>query len=129
MQKKTVTQYAQILAGLMKGISSAEQDKAISVYVEYLRTERMTHLLPNIIKMYEAHAEEWSGQTKALITTARTLEKKELDQIADVLGKEVAYVSAVDNTLLGGFIAQTKTLHIDASLKQSLSRLSSHLVS
>ena len=129
MQKKTVTQYAQILAGLMNRISSAEQDKAISVYIEYLRSERMTHLLPHIIKMYEARAEEWSGQAKAVITTARTLEKKELDHIVEVLGKDMAYTNVIDETLLGGFTAQTKTLHIDASLKQSLSRLSSHLVS
>ncbi len=49
MQKKTVTQYAQILAALMKEVGTADVSKAISVYMGYLHSEHVSYLFPDIV--------------------------------------------------------------------------------
>ncbi len=129
MQKKTVAQYAYILYALTRDIAQADIDKAISVFHEYLRKEHASHLLKTIVQTFQARAEEWSKGPIAVITTAHDVSNDELQSIVRLLAADMNYTHVKDSSLLGGFTAQTKTLHIDASLKQSLQKLHTHLVS
>lgn len=125
MSKKTVSQYTEILFMLMKDIEKIDIEKGISVYLQYLKKERSLYLLPNIVKSFETYTDE----EKATIVTARPCEDKELKKIVTMLGENLNYNHEIDETLLGGFVAQTKSVSVDASIKQSLNRLHLHLVS
>lgn len=129
MQKKTVTQYAYILYALTRDSKKSDIDTALTVFQQYLTKEHSAHLLKKIVQVLETHADQWEKGPTAVITTAHDVSADELKSIVGLLASGMNYTHVQDPSLLGGFTAQTKTLHIDASLKQSVQKLHTHLVS
>lgn len=71
--------------------------------------------------------EQMKGRDVAYVTTAvpmdANLEKKVLQQVAAITGKEVTVENKVDASILGGFILRVGDLQYDASIANTLGNL------
>jgi F-type H+-transporting ATPase subunit delta len=91
---------------------------------------RMDHL-PEIVAAYRALVDEDLGQARARVRTAVALvpdDKQRLGaRLEQILGKRIILEEQVDQTLVGGFIAQVGSLILDGSLDGQLERMRERL--
>lgn len=84
--------------------------------------------LPAVARAFDELIDEAQGIVRADVTSAVELKQAELDDISQALGKvlkkNVTVKSAVDPSLLGGFVANVGNYRIDMSLKTKLDGLS-----
>jgi F-type H+-transporting ATPase subunit delta len=89
--------------------------------------------LPGIAIAYRDLADEAAGRVHARLRTAVPLTPEERDTLARRLrgalgGRDVVLDEEVDTSLLGGFIAESGSVVVDASLDGQLARLRQRLV-
>ncbi len=91
---------------------------------------RIDHL-PEIVAAYQVLLDEELGRARAQVRTAVALTEGERRTLAErlgrVLGKQILLEERVDQSLLGGFIAQVGSLILDGSLDAQLGRMRERL--
>jgi F-type H+-transporting ATPase subunit delta len=91
---------------------------------------RIDHL-PEIRSAYRALLDEDLGQARAQVRTRVALSPEDRRRLgarlAEILGKRIILEEQVDQTLLGGFIAQVGGLILDGSLDGQLGRMRERL--
>jgi F-type H+-transporting ATPase subunit delta len=91
---------------------------------------RIDHL-PEIRSAYRALLDEDLGQARAQVRTRVALgpeDKRRLEaRLEQILGKRIILEEQVDQTLLGGFIAQVGSIILDGSLDGQLGRMRERL--
>ncbi len=77
MKKKTPAQLARLLSGLTVEVKDKSGlEKAIRVFLDYLRKERSLSKLPYIIKSFQDYQEEKEGKIKVSIKSSKKLDNK-----------------------------------------------------
>jgi len=89
--------------------------------------------LPGIAAAYRELVDAAAGRVRARVRTATPLADGEREALAGRLsrvlgGKQVMLEDAVDQALLGGFVAEIGSLRVDGSLDGQLARLRERLV-
>jgi F-type H+-transporting ATPase subunit delta len=91
---------------------------------------RIDHI-PEVVAAYQTLLDEELGRARAQVRTAVALTEGERQSLAErlgrVLGKQIILEERVDQTLLGGFIAQVGSLILDGSLDAQLGRMRERL--
>jgi len=96
-------------------------------FVGLVAKNRRLFALGDMVKAYGALLAAHKGEVEADVTTAAALDDKQMarlkDTIKDVIGKDVAVNTRVDQSLLGGMIVKIGSRMIDTSLKTKLQSL------
>jgi F-type H+-transporting ATPase subunit delta len=127
MKKKLPIQYAKILYGMMDGEDVEDIDRVLEAFIKYLKGEHALSKMDYIIREFEKYANSKQGVVEIDITSARKLERDEIDQISKKFGKSVRATNIVDESILGGVIIREGNEIFDASISTQLKRLKSEM--
>jgi len=120
-------QYAKILYKLTEGKSGKEMEKAVEEFVKYLIEERALSKKEYLMKAFKEYAKLQQGIQKIVITSARELSQKMIEEIAGLFGKKVEVETNIDKSLIGGVVVRTGDTILDASVKSQLEQLQKEL--
>ena len=109
---------------------SSSREKARNL-VSVLILNHRTGLTPSIVVSYEEELDRLRGIVHARVTTAITLNETEAAKVGhrleDITGRQVVVSTAVDPSILGGFVARIGDQLIDASVVGRLQALRASL--
>jgi F-type H+-transporting ATPase subunit delta len=92
-----------------------------------LATRHRMYLLPSVTREFEHLDRQARGIAEARVTTARPIEEAEREKIAERLGRLTGKIvdihTAIDPSILGGFVVRIGDRLIDASIAGRLERL------
>jgi F0F1-type ATP synthase delta subunit len=125
MKKYSRKKLARALPQLLARYPQPEVARLIAK--ELIKT-RSVHELPWLMREAAIAFFTKTGELAATVTSARTLSPAARRQIEQLFKKitgadTITWETKVDQELLGGFVAETPTLEIDASLKTRLNSL------
>lgn len=93
--------------------------------------QRLT-ILNQVVAEYEKMANSYQGLEHAKVTTAVPIEKEEQEKLSErleaITGKRILFISEVDSSIIGGFIAKVGDKLIDGSTRAKLEALKKKLV-
>jgi F-type H+-transporting ATPase subunit delta len=96
-----------------------------------LATRHRMHLVPSVVREFEALVHEARGVLEASVTVARPIDEAERTEIAQRLGqatgKTVEVQTHVDPSIIGGVVIRVGDQLIDASISGRLQRLRQQL--
>lgn len=108
-----------------------EVSDEVRAFVMLLVDENRTALLPDIRDALKELVELAAGRVKAYVSSARPLDRDQLEGIRQALarrvGAEVSIESEVDPSLIGGVVARVGGLLLDGSIRSQLDSLSERL--
>ncbi len=120
-------QYAKILFELLSDIPKEKEEEAMRAFVELLHREQALLKAPYIIREFETYAKEQEGVVALHITTARTLDKKEIEHIARTFGEKTETTVSVEERVIGGVKVATGEMVLDATVRTKLDLLKERL--
>lgn len=89
--------------------------------------------LGEVAMKYRILNQELKGKDTAVVTTAvplsNDLEKKLLEKVKNITGKDVSIKNQIDESILGGFILRVGDLQFDASIANKLTKLKRNFTS
>ncbi|WP_291871509.1 ATP synthase F1 subunit delta [Maribacter sp.] len=95
--------------------------------ISNLITNKRISLLNEVALKYIILNEQLKGKDVAYVTTAvpltADLEKKVLDKVTKLTGKQVTVENKIDTSIVGGFVLRVGDLQYDASIANKLSNL------
>ena len=80
-----------------------------------------------VMNAFQEYAKLQQGIQKIVITSARKMSQKMVDDIAGLFGKKVEVETMIDKTLIGGVVVRTGDTILDASVKSQLEQLQKEL--
>lgn len=118
-------QYAQALYEAISETKAKDHDVVIENFIQILKDKGDLVEYEEIIKEYEAYEKEMKGITDVEVTTATDakLNKPLLDDLNDLVGKDIDLKHKVDNNLIGGVVIKAGDTLIDGSIKHHLDNL------
>ena len=112
-------------------VERAGAGKSLRDFLGMLAERGRVDHLPEIAAAYQALLDEEMGRARAQVRTAVPLadhERQTLEErLGRVLGKQILLEERVDQSLLGGFVAQVGSLILDGSLDAQLGRMRERL--
>ncbi|PZD79079.1 ATP synthase F1 subunit delta [Mesonia sp. K7] len=115
---------------ILKKVFDNTQDitgNSFDVLVDNGRVDQLDKVAQKFIEQYDA----LQNVTVAEVTTAEELtpemEKKVLDKVQSLTGKQATLKKIIDKTILGGFILRVGDIQYDASVSGNLNRLKNKL--
>ena len=119
--KTTVSQYAQALHELSKGMSASDQTKLVSEFVDFLKRKGESKKLLRIMKKVEQLQDAQAGIARVSVTTSFPIQDAlltELEAFAKKTfeSKGVILDRQTDKSLLGGAVMKTDNQMVDASV-------------
>lgn len=127
MGKLLPTQYAKILFELTDGKSGKELGQSVEQFVTFLIEKRVLTKKVYLMQAFKEYAKLQQGIQKIVITSARELSKKMIDEISAMFGKKVEVEVAIDTSLIGGVVVRSGDTILDASVKTQLAQLQKQL--
>ena len=92
-----------------------------------MASKRRLFVLPQLISTLRARISEHKGEVIAEVTSAKALNKAQIDKLAKTLkaqvGADVIIKATVDATIIGGLIVKVGSKMIDTSIKAKLNAL------
>lgn len=122
------TQYAKVLYELTKDTKGKELERAVQIFIAFLREEQVLSKASYIMDAFERYAKEQQGVVQLKVTSARPLPKKQLDAIKKTFGKSTEVETEIDESLIGGVVVRTANRILDVSMKTQLQKMKSSLV-
>lgn len=120
-------------AGVEALAKKAKFATPVSNLLIVMAENRRLSILPAVVRETENHLAKQSGTVPVAVATARKLsaadQKKIGADIKAVLGKEILMQAYVDESLIGGMVAQVESTLIDGSIKSKLDKLERDLTS
>ena len=116
-------QYAIALYEATKNLSDKNLASVLVEFVQMLDRDHKLKSADKIIVEFIKYAKKQEGIMDIEIISARELNKKVVDEIKKIFGKETESVEKVDKSLLGGVKIKTETVIFDSSLKAQLNKL------
>jgi F-type H+-transporting ATPase subunit delta len=118
---------------LLKEIATAFGfDRRVANFVNILADRNRLPILEEIIAEYQRLMDKRLGIVRARITTARTLDSAQQQELArklqQVTGMQVRMEVAIDPSLIGGMVAQVGSTIYDGSVRQRLNSFKTRLV-
>lgn len=102
-------------------------EKIVAGFIQFLRASDKLELLPQILKLLEAKVSVIKGENTAVVTSAKLLNKEELNEIEKHLihmfGRKLAIINRVDPAIISGFVIQVSDKVVDLSLNNYLENL------
>lgn len=123
MAHVTPTYYAKVLYDLTVGLDKGEYDRAVQTFLDFLRKEERMSKIEYIIDAFIHYAKKQKGIREVSVTSARALEKKEIDQIAQALGGSIEMTEKIDSQLIGGMTVRVGDTIMDGSVRTQLRRI------
>lgn len=127
MGKMLPKQYAKVLYELTKGKEGSDLEKSVEEFVKFLIEERVLSKKEYLMKAFKEYAKLQQGIQKIVITSARELSDKMVNEIAGFFGKKVEVETTIDKSLIGGVVVRSGDSIIDASVKSQLEQLQRQL--
>ncbi len=129
--KITIQQYAQSLHAAISDSNPKDHDKVIDNLIKILKTNGDLGHYEKIVDAYEKLLEQEGNTTKIEVTTTSQTEVspsllKELNNFAHQ-SKKTEVTTKKDDSIIGGVLIKVDDTLIDASLKNQLDNLHSHL--
>lgn len=130
-EKITIQQYAQSLHEAISDSNPKDHDKVIDNLIKILKTNGDLGNYEKIVDAYEKILEQAGNTTKIEVTTTSQTEVspallKELNKFAHE-NKHTEVATKKDDSIIGGVLIKVDDTLIDASLKNQLDNLHSHL--
>ena len=118
---------------LLREISSALGfDRRVANFIQILTDRNRLPILEEILTEYQRLMDHRLGIVRARVTTARTLDPAQQDELmrklAEITGKQVRMELAIDSSLIGGVVAQVGSTIYDGSVRQQLQAFRTRLV-
>ena len=118
---------------LLKEIAAALGfDRRVANFINILADRNRLPILEEIVEEYQRLMDKRLGIVRARITTARTLDSAQQQELArklqEVTGKQVRMEVAIDPSLIGGMVAQVGSTIYDGSVRQQLNAFKTRLV-
>lgn len=111
---------------VLNGIFKDSDPLSKELFALLARNKRIG-MLPEVARQFVLLYERMQGQDVALVVTAvpltGDLEKKILERLKQITGKEVTVENRVDPSLIGGFVLRLGDLEYNASIASKLSNL------
>lgn len=127
MGKLLPKQYAKILFELTDGKSGTDLEQAVEQFVSFLIEKRVLTKKTYLMQAFREYAKLQQGIQKIVITSARELSKKMIEEISAVFGKKVEVETTIDSSLIGGVVVRSGDTILDASVKTQLEQLQKQL--
>lgn len=122
-KKLTDRQYEEILYDVLRDLGGTKLKSAVHEFVMLLANDhKLTHA-DHIITEFVRIVKKKEGVVELTITSARPLEPATKKNITRVFGGTVELTEEVDESLIGGFIAKTRDMIMDVSIKGRLNQL------
>lgn len=119
-----------VFANVNQQINAPE---VLKQFIRVLIETRRIALIPEIKKAFHAQLMAAQGIVEATVVTTVALDAAELDQIKakleGMLKKKVVLATAIDKTILGGFVIKIDNSLIDMSLRTKLDNMTKFAVS
>ena len=127
----TIQQYAQSLHEAISDSNPKDHDKVIDNLIKILKTNNDLGKYEKIVDAYEKILEQEGNKTEIEVTTTSQTEVsptllKELNHFAHE-NKSTKVTTTKDDSIIGGVLIKVDDTLIDASLKNQLDNLHSHL--
>ena len=108
-----------------------DTDASYQQFLTVLADNHRLALLPEIAALFDELKADAERVVKANVTSAKTLDAAELNQLRTALKKrfdrEVEITTQIDESLIGGVVINTGDIVIDGSIKTKLARLHASL--
>lgn len=129
MKKLGTAQYAKILFELTREKSGDALDRALDVFLAFLRDRGASGKISAIVDAFRSLAKEADGIVPVDMTAARELSQPERDAIVLLVTKKPDIRLSVDPSIIGGVVMRAGNTLYDASIKSQLQRLKKELIS
>lgn len=108
-----------------KILESNDPSKLAKALFNYLKSNHLTHLLPNVLRHLEQLEQQRSKQKTVFIKSPYELSEKATQEIKNNTKNWNAekYITNIDESLIGGVVIQGNGYHYDASIKKNLESL------
>ena len=132
-QVKNALNHPRVAATVINELLSppGDVDASYQQFLTVLADNHRLTLLPEIAALFDALKADAERVVKANVTSAKTLDAAELDQLRVALKKrfdrEVEITTQIDESLIGGVVINTGDIVIDGSIKTKLARLHASL--
>jgi len=123
MPKLLVQQYAKILYHITKEVKGKKLDSAVLEFFKLLKTNQCLNKIDTIVEEFLKYAKRKEGIDKITITSAHTLPKNILEDLASKFSAHFELDSKVDESLKGGVKVQKGNVIYDASIQSRLDSL------
>lgn len=127
MKKLLPSQLGRMLFEITHDRKGAELDRAIQMFVVFVRKQQMMKKMSYIVEAFVAYAKAQSGEREVAITTARKASPADIKKIAGHFGPKVTAKTDVREDIIGGAVVRDGNTVFDASVKRQLERLQQHL--
>ncbi len=120
-----------IVKAVKENIKSGKDiDSFADSLLVYLKENHLLHLLPNILNKLEQEKVREEKRSTIEITTSHEFDAEMIDKIKEYISKEKGdkFKTAVDSSLIGGFVIKGKNKILDASIKKNLQFLRESLI-
>ena len=128
-------QRLEFLTGLFKKAGAkylAGSNKKGTSFLKLLLENSRVAVMPEISEIYEKYKAKVENKIDAVVTSATTLNKKQIDEIAKALQKrfgcDVNVETKLDENLIGGAVICAGDVVIDGSLRAKLDSLANVLI-
>jgi F-type H+-transporting ATPase subunit delta len=107
-------------------------DRRVSNFIHILADRNRLPILEEIITEYRRLMDKRLGIVRARVTTARTLDAVQKQQLTyrleQITGKQVRMEVSIDPSLIGGVVAQVGSTIYDGSVRQQLQAFKARIV-
>jgi len=114
-------------SSLMIILEKANANELTKKFIGAVIMNRRIFFIEEIIDAFKSELADRRGEVKASITSAVTLDTKQVDMVAKALnktlGQKVSVDVTVDDSLIGGLIVRVGSRMIDSSIRTKLQRL------
>ncbi len=122
-KKSTTTQYARALYEVTKDLKGEKLHAALAEFVQILTRAHKLKQAERVIAEFVKFAKKEQGIVPLDVVTARGMSDRELIKIGNVFSSNAEVTPAVDEGIIGGFVASTDEVIFDASVKKQLAML------
>lgn len=127
MKRLSSRDYATALMGAWHEVSAPDRPQAVRKFLELLRRQRATKLLPRILDWIERLDDQAAGRTRVVVTGAGKLEAEALTKTLTAKLGAVAVATRTDTRVMGGLAIRVGDTVVDGTVATRLQRLHNHL--
>lgn len=127
MKRLASRDYANALMGAWAAASTKDRPAVVRKFLELLRRQRATKLLPRIIDWIERLDDQAAGRTRVVVTSAGDIDTAVLTKTLTTKLGAVAVSTVTDKRVIGGLAIRVGDTVVDGTVATRLQRLRSHL--
>ncbi len=127
MKRLSSRDYATALMGAWHDAPAHDRPKVARKFLELLRRQRATKLMPRILDWIERLDDQAAGRTRVVVTGAGTIEAEALTKTLQAKLGAVAVATRTNERVIGGLAIRVGDTVVDGTVATRLQRLRHHL--